>query len=416
MAKRYVPGTTHIQDLWYKRDKTPSQRHKRGKRWRAFWVDNLGQEHTAMFGTKEEAKAHLADVTASLKTHTYVNPEHGKVTVGELVEHHLDAFVGKPKTLGTKRSLAKTQVLPRWQHVPVRAVEASDVRAWIAAMMRGENDRKPVSSKWARDAAMLLHAVLKDAVADRRIAFDPMVTVKLPSKGRPRDQYPLTIEEVYALADAMTIKDDDGQPESGVVQVDRALLLTLCFTGIRVGEALGLTASAVDFNRRRIHIRRTYGQDEHGRTIESTPKSHESRWVPIPAQLMGELLPLVEARTGKQDIFVGPRGGTVRADNWRNRVFTPALVDCDLYDPDSPRVVHDLRHTYASLAVRAGANVKALQRAMGHASASITLDVYSHLFDDDLEALGESLGKLKPKPAQPKPVRTHFVPASQPAS
>lgn len=53
--------------------------------------------------------------------------------------------------------------------------------------------------------------------------------------------------------------------------------------------------------------------------------------------------------------------------------------------------IHDLRHTGASLLVASGANVKAVQRHLGHASASMTLDRYSHLFTDDLEALADRL-------------------------
>ncbi len=52
---------------------------------------------------------------------------------------------------------------------------------------------------------------------------------------------------------------------------------------------------------------------------------------------------------------------------------------------------HDLRHTAASLAVSAGANVKAVQRMLGHASATMTLDTYADLFDDDLDAVAERL-------------------------
>ena len=52
---------------------------------------------------------------------------------------------------------------------------------------------------------------------------------------------------------------------------------------------------------------------------------------------------------------------------------------------------HDLRHTAASLAVSAGANVKAVQKMLGHASAAMTLDVYADLFDDDLDAVAVAL-------------------------
>jgi integrase len=53
--------------------------------------------------------------------------------------------------------------------------------------------------------------------------------------------------------------------------------------------------------------------------------------------------------------------------------------------------VHDLRHTAASLAVSAGANVKAVQRMLGHASAAMTLDTYADLFDDDLDSVSDAL-------------------------
>lgn len=57
-----------------------------------------------------------------------------------------------------------------------------------------------------------------------------------------------------------------------------------------------------------------------------------------------------------------------------------------------PRLTpHDLRHTAASLAVSAGANVKAVQKMLGHASAAMTLDVYADLFDDDLDAVAVAL-------------------------
>jgi hypothetical protein len=71
---------------------------------------------------------------------------------------------------------------------------------------------------------------------------------------------------------------------------------------------------------------------------------------------------------------------------------------------------HDLRHTAASLAVAAGANVKAIQKMLGHASAAMTLDIYADLFDDDLEAVAtaldeaharESVGKMWARPRGP---------------
>ena len=65
-------------------------------------------------------------------------------------------------------------------------------------------------------------------------------------------------------------------------------------------------------------------------------------------------------------------------------------------DDASPRVTpHDLRHTAASLAMSAGANVKAIQRMLGHAPAAMTLDVYADLFDDDLDAVAVALHEAR---------------------
>jgi integrase len=82
----------------------------------------------------------------------------------------------------------------------------------------------------------------------------------------------------------------------------------------------------------------------------------------------------------------------LRNSNWRARVFAPAVKACQKADDTFPAIApHDLRHTAASLAVSAGANVKALQRMLGHARASMTLDVYADLFDDDLDDVAVQL-------------------------
>ena len=56
--------------------------------------------------------------------------------------------------------------------------------------------------------------------------------------------------------------------------------------------------------------------------------------------------------------------------------------------------VHDLRHTTASLTISAGANVKVVQRLLGHKSAAMTLDVYAELFEDDLDTVADSLERV----------------------
>lgn len=123
-------------------------------------------------------------------------------------------------------------------------------------------------------------------------------------------------------------------------------------------------------------------------TIVGTPKSHKRRSVPFPAFLGASL---AQAAAGKQinDLLFSGRFGehVKRATRGQRTWFMSALDRAGL----EPMTVHDLRHTAASLAVSAGANVKAVQRMLGHASAAMTLDVYADLFDDDLDAVAEAL-------------------------
>lgn len=80
-------------------------------------------------------------------------------------------------------------------------------------------------------------------------------------------------------------------------------------------------------------------------------------------------------------IFAAPEGGVLRVSNWRRRVFNKAVKRLVAKDATFPVVTpHDLRHTAASLAISAGANVKAVQTMLGHKSAAITLDTYTDLF------------------------------------
>lgn len=120
--------------------------------------------------------------------------------------------------------------------------------------------------------------------------------------------------------------------------------------------------------------------------IFSTPKTHERRSVPFPAFLEARIASMVANKRPDDLVFTGPNAGLLRVSNIRPRIFLPAVHRCQQADPAFPTVSpHDLRHTAASLAVSAGANVKAVQTMLGHKSAAMTLDTYADLFPDDLD-------------------------------
>ncbi|WP_448808464.1 tyrosine-type recombinase/integrase [Agromyces bauzanensis] len=110
--------------------------------------------------------------------------------------------------------------------------------------------------------------------------------------------------------------------------------------------------------------------------------------MPFPAFLSASLTELCSDRADGSLLFPDKYGNhlttpTIRENSWFDRALDTAGLKA--------MTIHDLRHTAASLAVSSGANVKAVQRMLGHASAAMTLDTYSDLFDDDLDAVAVRL-------------------------
>jgi integrase len=122
-------------------------------------------------------------------------------------------------------------------------------------------------------------------------------------------------------------------------------------------------------------------------TEPELPKNHKRRTVPIPRFIVDELAPFLASKSPSDLVFTNSAGGVLDNTNFRRNVYSPAVRALGL----DPLTVHDLRHTTASLAVSAGANVKAVQRLLGHESAAVTLNLYAALFDDDLDRVAVRL-------------------------
>jgi integrase len=169
-------------------------------------------------------------------------------------------------------------------------------------------------------------------------------------------------------------------------------ICVLAFTGIRFGELTALRVSRVDLDRRRLHIVES-ASEVGGRLVWSTTKNHQTRSVPVPPALIPDLARMCEGKQPADLVFTPPSGSPMRLGNWRHRVFDPACATAGI----TGLTPHDLRHTAASLAIAAGANVKAVQRMLGHSSAAMTLDVYAGLFGDDLDSVAALLASHVPQ-------------------
>jgi integrase len=262
--------------------------------------------------------------------------------------------------------LWRTLVKPRWGDTRLDRVTHGEVVRWVA-----ELTERGLSPSRITQALLCLKQVLALAVMDGRLARNAAEHVKPP---RPRKAEPrfLTHGQVHELAEAC------GQY--------RVFVLTAAYTGLRWGELRALRVKRIDLVRGRIDVAEAMPE----RSLElDTPKNHKHRTVPIPGFVVNELEKHVQGKGPDDLVFTNSAGGMLDNTNFRRNIWNPAGRSIGLvgFTP------HDLRHTTASLAVSAGANVKALQRLLGHASASMTLDVYSALFDSDLDAVAERLGK-----------------------
>ncbi|GAB3797659.1 site-specific integrase [Humibacter antri] len=361
---------------------------RQGRRWRVrYRKPDHSQTDKRGFRTKRDAELFMATVEISKAHGTYLDPSHARVTVGELAtgwlankEHAL-----KPSSYSPIRTAWRVYVEPRWSDKPVGSIRPSEVENWIRELGQGKAVTNrirqytgPRSPSVVLRAVGILAGILDVAVRDGRIPSNPARgSNNLPRKTSQKPRRYLTNEEVFRFA--------QHAPDS----TRAALILTLSYTGIRWGEAVALRVEDVDLERRRILVRRTATEVD-GYIQVGPPKSWESRSVPFPAFLA----PILEGQfDGKPDdelVFRARHGGFLtRPDTSHSRQswWLTALREAEL----ERLTPHDLKHTAASLAVSAGANVKALQRMLGHKSASMTLDTYADLFEDDLSNVAERL-------------------------
>jgi integrase len=378
-----------ITDLWEgkRTDGTSFRkaRYGRGKRYRAWYRDAAGRQIAKHFERKRDAQDWLDSITAAVQTRTYVDPNLGKVTVALWAERWISTQAAhlKPTTLSRTKDILRTHVLPRWGSVPLIDVTHMDVQSWVATLSL---DRQPAT---VRKVFGVLSRLMSVALKDCRIARNPCAGVDLPRALPARRRY-LNHAEVAALATAAGAAPSGGRAGEG----ERAafaqyelVVYVLAYCGLRWGELAALKVSSVDLLRRRLEVAESVVEVD-GRLVWGVPKTHERRSVPMP-EFVAAMLSNHIVGMGPHDIlFTGIRGGGVL----RNRIFRRSTFDRAAYAIGYAGLVpKEIRHTAASLAISAGANVKVVQRMLGHASAAMTLDTYADLFDEDLDGVADRL-------------------------
>jgi integrase len=203
--------------------------------------------------------------------------------------------------------------------------------------------------------------------------------VPLPSE-RHGEQKFLKVDQVESLAEVIAPRF-------------RAFVLVAAYGGLRWGELAGLRRGRIDLLRGRIEVIETLV--EVGSELSfGQPKTRRSRrTVPLPRRIVSELSTHLDRFVGSDSdalAFTGARGNPLRRASFGRHYWQPATTKAGL---EGLRV-HDLRHTFVSLWVAAGAHPGEISVRAGHSSAAFTWDRYGHLYEDQERDVPDRLEAL----------------------
>ncbi len=344
--------------------------------WRVRYEGPDGRERSKSFAKRVDAERFLAAVQVDLAQGSWVDPARGRITVAEWDATWRDTSVDlRRSTLARLDTTMRCQVLPHWGGWRLDSVRHADVRAWVAHLLEAG-----LSPTTVRKAYFALNDLLRAAVADGRIAVNPARDVPLPAERRGEQRF-LTTTEIDLLAAAV-------RPDR-----HRLLVLTAVCAGLRWGELAALRRHRVDLDRGRIRVAETI-TDVSNQISYGPPKTPRSlRTVPIPRSLADQLADHID-RHAQPDtdglVFTSTRGGPLRRTRFRTNTWLPAVRRAGL---EGLRF-HDLRHTFVSLWIAAGANPKEVSVRAGHSTVAFTLDRYGHLYQDRDDRVADHLDDL----------------------
>jgi integrase len=219
--------------------------------------------------TKREAEAVLATARADLERGTWIDPNAGRVPLVEYARRWLDERPQlRPRTRELYEAQLRRHILPTFGAIALRDLRRPAIRTWYASLL---NEPRPGASTAAK-CYRLLRSILATAVEDELIPKNP-VAIKGAGVEHPKERPIATIEQVYAVADAI-------EPRY------RALVLTATFTGLRLGELRALTRRRLDLLHATVHVTGQMQELKDGTLVVGPPKTAAGvRRVAIPLAL-----------------------------------------------------------------------------------------------------------------------------------
>ena len=276
----------------------------------------------------------------------HIKPQLGKIPLNDLTTLHLQQFY--------KKLLAEGRV---------ERIEA-------------QKQPKGLSAKTVRNIHQIISSALKLAVEQRLIARNPAEGCALP-KAERKEMQTLPVEQLTSFL--REAKD------SGVYEL---YYLDLA-TGLRRGELLGLKWTDIDLDRGVLKIQRAISR-QNGKVVEAPLKTKNAyRTLPLSADAI-DVLKAQKNKVGSSEwVFPSPTGGPMSPDSVLH------MLQRVLKRAGLPRIrFHDLRHTFATLALQNGVDIKTVSGMLGHFSAGFTLDTYAHVTTSAKREAAKTMGNI----------------------
>lgn len=331
-------------------------------RWRARYRGPDRKQHGRTFAKKGDAERWLREVETTVDRGAWIDPAGQRVTFQAWVDEYTRITPKRATTAARDRAVLRTWWLPALGPMPLGRITPAHVRK-VVDQMTAKLAPKTVATNYG-----VARAVFRAAVDHERIATSPCRAIRLPAARRVEQRF-VTVEELLRIVEALP------EPYRPVAWLGGVL-------GLRLSEITGLRAGRIDLARRTITIDRTTSEVEGKlRENEDTKTASSRRTLVMPARVADELAAHLErtGRTGPDDYVVqAPRGGPLRATQFRNRVWRPAVERAGL----PGLTIHQLRHSAVGLLITEGAHATAIQQRLGHASIRTTIDVYGHLLPE----------------------------------